>query len=109
MRRDKEVLAMSRKLRKYTKEFKEEAIKLALQSPSIVKTANELGIPAATLHTWIHELKKQGNLGVINAAGAKDMTALVEENRLLHKELSIAKEEREILKKAAAYFAQHQK
>ncbi len=100
---------MSRQLRKYTSEFKQEAIKLALQSPSIVKTANELGIPAATLHTWIHALKKQGNLGSINAAGAKDMTALIEENRRLHKELAIAKEEREILKKAAAYFAQHQK
>jgi transposase len=37
------------------------------------------------------------------------MTSLVEENRRLHKELAIAKEERDILKKAAAYFAQHQK
>ncbi len=49
---------MSRKLRKYTNEFKDEAIKLALQSPSIVKTANELGIPAATLHTCIKDARK---------------------------------------------------
>lgn len=52
MIKNKEVLAMSRQLRKYTNEFKQEAIKLALQSLSIVKTANELGVPAATLHTW---------------------------------------------------------
>jgi len=37
------------------------------------------------------------------------MAALIEENRRLHKELAIAKEEREILKKATAYFAQYQK
>jgi transposase len=37
------------------------------------------------------------------------MSALVEENRRLHKELAVAKEEKEILKKAAAYFAQHLK
>jgi transposase len=35
------------------------------------------------------------------------MTALIEENRRLHKELAIAKEEREILKKAAAYFVRN--
>jgi len=34
---------------------------------------------------------------------------LIEENRRLHKELSVVKEEKEILKKAAAYFAVHQK
>jgi transposase-like protein len=37
------------------------------------------------------------------------MATLIEENRRLHKELAIAKEEKERLKKAAAYFAQHQK
>ena len=100
---------MTRSVRKYTKEFKQEAVQLALKSPSIVDTAKELGIPPATLHTWIHDLKKQGNLNLANETTVKDMAALIEENRRLHKELSIAKEEKEILKKAAAYFAQHQK
>lgn len=95
--------------RKYTKEFKQEAVALALKSPSLVNTAQELGIPIGTLHTWIKALKKKGPLATMNAEGGKDMAALVEENRRLHKELSIAKEEKEILKKAAAYFAQHQK
>lgn len=40
---------------------------------------------------------------------SQDIKTLLEENRRLHKELAIAKEEREILKKAAAYFAQQQK
>ncbi len=100
---------MTRSVRKYTKEFKQEAINLALKSPSVDTTAKELGIPSATLHSWIHALKKKGNIATADANGSKDMAALIEENRRLHKELAVAKEEREILKKAAAYFAQHQK
>jgi transposase len=100
---------MTRLARKYTKEFKQEAVSLALKSPSIANTATELGIPVATLHTWIQACKKKGNLAAVNASSSKDMAALIEENRRLHKELTIAKEEREILKKAAAYFAQYQK
>ena len=74
---------MIRAVRKYTKEFKEEAVNLALKSPSIGGTAES----------------KSG----------KDMATIIEENRRLHKELTIAKEEKELLKKAATYFAQHQK
>jgi len=54
-------------------------------------------------------LKNKGNITTMEANGSKDMAALIEENRRLHKELAIAKEEKEILKKAASYFAQHQK
>lgn len=100
---------MTRSVRKYTKEFKQEAINLALKSPSIETTAKELGIPPATLHGWIYALKNKGNITTIDANNVKDMAALIEENRRLHRELTVAKEEREILKKAVAYFAQHQK
>ena len=100
---------MSRSIRKYTKEFQQEAVKLALKSLSVTNTAKELGIPIGTLHTWIHTLKKKGTIATTDANGSKDMATLIEENRRLHKELVIAREEKEILKKAAAYFAQHQK
>jgi transposase len=100
---------MTKTVRKYTSEFKQEAVNLALKSPSIINTAKELGIPAATLHTWIYALKKKGMIATVDANGGKDMATLIEENRRLHKELVIAKEEKEILKKAAAYFAQHLK
>jgi len=109
MRDNKEVFDMRRSIKKYTKEFKQQAVNLALKSPSVTNTAKELGIPAATLHTWIQALKKKGSVTTLDANGSKDMAALIEENRRLHKELAIAKEEKEILKKAAAYFAQHQK
>lgn len=100
---------MSRQVRRYTQEFKQEAVNLALKSPSVVNTAKELGVPAATLHTWIHALKSKGKLTAGSSDSSKDMTGLIEENRRLHKENTILKEEKEILKKAATYFAQHQK
>jgi transposase len=100
---------MSRSSTKYTKEFKTEAIRLALKSSSIANTAKELGVPEGTLHGWIHVLKKKGILPKVDVDTGKDMAAIIEENRRLQKEILILKEEREILKKAAAYFAQHQK
>ena len=100
---------MTRSVRRYTKEFKQEAVNLALKLPSISKAAEELGVPLATLHTWINQLKTKPEKGNDNKNQESDIKALIEENRRLHKELAIAKEKEEILKKAAAYFAQHQK
>ncbi len=102
---------MERKVRKYTKEFKQESVNLALKSPSISKTASELGIPVATLHSWIYQLKNKMGSKIDNAESnnGPNVAILIEENRRLHKELLITREEREILKKAATYFAQHQK
>ena len=102
---------MARQHRKYTKEFKQEAVNLALKSPSITKTAKELGIPIGTLHTWVEQLKgkTKSNAVPVDMNSSADIAALLEENRRLHKENVVLKEEKEILKKAAAYFAQHQK
>lgn len=100
---------MKRKLTKYTQEYKTEAVQLALKSPSVTTTAKELGIPTATLHTWIKTLKTTAKPCTVGTQGAKDMALLIEENRRLHKENSILKEEKDILKKAATYFAAHQK
>lgn len=99
---------MTRSVRKYSKEFKQEAVNLALKSPSITQTASELGIPMPTLHAWIQQLKDKSTTVEGNSAGP-DIAALLEENRRLHKENAVLKEEKEILKKAATYFAQHQK
>lgn len=99
---------MSRKVRSYPKEFKEEAVNLAIKSPSISKIAAELGMPVGTLHTWIKQLKGKSVQPTAEDAGP-NITALIEENRRLYRELSIVREEKEILKKAAAYFAVNQK
>jgi transposase len=100
---------MSRSVRRYTKEFKQEAVNLAIKLPSISKAAEELGVPAPTLHTWVHQLQNKPPVTGSRKDAAFNPAVLIEENRQLHKELAIAKEEREILKKAAAYFAKHQK
>jgi transposase len=97
-----------KQVRKYTKEFKQEAVNLALRSPSITHTAKELGIPMPTLYAWIQQLKGKSSASEVKTSGP-DVVALLEENRRLHKENVILKEEKEILKKAATYFAQHQK
>jgi transposase len=99
---------MSRKVRKYTHEFKQQAVSLALKTANVSKTASGLGIPPGTLHTWVDHIKDKTKENT-KPNPTPDIATLLEENRRLHKELSIAKEEKEILKKAAAYFAQHQK
>lgn len=99
---------MAKKTRKYSAEFKEEAIRLALKSPAIAHTAKELGIPARTLQTWVEVASKKMEASSTEG-DTKNVETLIAENRRLQKELEIAKEEKEILKKAAAYFAQHQK
>lgn len=108
MKVNEKVLKMTRQNRKYTKEFKQESVKLALKSSSIAKTATELGIPVPTLHSWVKGMT-ESNETIPNKTGNADIAALLEENRRLHKENVVLKEEKEILKKASAYFAQHQK
>lgn len=89
--------------RSYTQEFIDEAVSLALSSPSVTEVAKSLGIPDSTLHTW---LKAKGALK--KSSKNKDYADLFDENRKLHRELAKLRQEKEILKKAAAYFAQEQ-
>jgi len=65
---------MSRSIRKYTS-FRKEAVHLALKAPSITDAASELGVPVGTLHSWIHVLRKKGDLSLVDASGSKDMVA----------------------------------
>ena len=88
----------------YPSEFKESAIKLAIKSdqPRSV-TARELGINVNTLHTWVSKYQEANN-----SMEQTDQIHLYDELRELKKENRRLKEERDILKKAAAYFASHQ-
>lgn len=90
-----------KKSRQYTKEFKQEAVKLALQRPSIAGAAKDLGVPMATLHTWVSTLKDQQTSPGSKQEIPIDVKSLLEENRRLHKENGVLREEKEILKKAA--------
>jgi transposase len=89
-------------MRKYPAEFKERAVKLAVETAQpIAQTARDLGVNENTLHTWIgkyHRTERQEK--------QVNDEHLYEELKRLRKENARLKEEREILKKAAAYFAQ---
>ena len=93
----------------YTSEFKREAVKLVQTSDKpLTVIANELGIKANTLYTWMQRAMK--NPPVTKKLSANNTPThryqeLEQENRSLRKELKRAQMERDILKKAAAYFA----
>lgn len=95
---------MSRKTRNYTSEFRQGAIELALNSNSVTDAAKSLGIPEATLHTWVNKAKQQGAY-MPPAGELVDVGKLMEENQALKKQLARVEQEKAILKKAATYFA----
>jgi len=94
-----------RKRTRFTKEFKLEAVKLleAGQKPA-TQIALELGIRRNQLHKWQAQLRKKGTDEAFRGPGAKPLSELSEVERL-RRELKRVTEERDILKKAAAYFA----
>jgi len=85
----------------YTLEFKLEAVRLVRGGQAKAVTAKILGIPVATLGNWVR-LSARGKLA---GAGAKPVSAEQMELARLRAELARVKMERDILKKATAYFA----
>lgn len=94
-----------RKRQRFTKEFKLEAVKLLEvgQKPA-TQIALELGIRRNQLHKWQAELRGKGEGNAFRGPGAKPLAEYTEVERL-RRELKRVTEERDILKKAAAYFA----
>ena len=87
--------------RKYPAEFKERAVKLAVESDqAIAQTARDLGVNENTLHTWIGKYHR-------SARQEKEVQDehFYEELKRLRKENARLQEERDILQKAAAYGA----
>ena len=94
--------------RRYTEEFKTEAVRLA-QSAGQHEAARRLGVPVATLGNWT---RRQRTLGTTSADGAmsampvkRPASEMEAEITRLRKELASAKLDIEILRKATAYFA----
>ena len=96
---------MGNSTKRYPKDFKNEAVKLALNSPSVNGTAKELGIPEATLNTWVKKAKHYGEDVKPPAMEPINVGELISENRELKKQLARLEQEKAILKKAATYFA----
>ncbi len=85
----------------YTLEFKLEAVRLVQGGQAKAVTAKILGVPEPTLGNWVR-LAARGKLA---GAGAKPVSAEQMELARLRAELARVKMERDILKKATAYFA----
>ena len=81
--------------KRYSKEVKEQIVQLHQTGRSVVSLSREFGPSTVTIHKWIRQAVRSGG----------DLS-LREENRRLRKELAKTKESHEILKKAAAWFAQ---
>jgi transposase len=87
--------------RKFSKEFKAEAVRLVLeQGLGPAQAAQDLGIGQSTLNKWLREER-----------GRQKPESLTEDERVelkrLRRENSVLRMEREILKKATAYFAKN--
>ena len=92
--------------RKYTEEFKAEAVRLYRSSGrSIVEVGRELGIAQSVLHRWHQEQQKAEQAGT-SRGGVK---AEREELQQLRRENELLRQERDFLRSAAAYFAKDRK
>lgn len=94
-------MGMSR--RKHSREFKLEAVKQVVEKGrSVSEVAEGLGINRNLLTRWKTELAAEGALAF---PGNGNGTGVDEELRRVRRQLAIAEQERDILKKALAYFA----
>jgi transposase len=87
--------------RKFTDEFKAGAIRLVLKGSTVAQVARDLDLAESVLHGWVKQAKVDRGLGPAGALTSEERTELSQ----LRKENRILREEREILKKAAAFFA----
>lgn len=87
--------------RTFTAEQKAEAVHLARETSNVSQVARDLDLNRSTLVMWIQRAEidaGQGPEGALTTAERKELAALKRENRTL-------RQERDFLKKAAAFFA----
>jgi len=89
---------------RYTKEFREEAVKLVTEEKlSLPEAGRRLSLPPSTIGNWV-KAHKAGKLGEVGKT-YRPLTEVEMELARTKRELAQVKMERDILKKAAAYFA----
>lgn len=92
----------NRKRRKYTKEFKAETVRLVTEGGrSIPDVARDLDLTESALRVWVRQAEVDAGRGKPGELTTEERDEL----RLLRREVKTLRMEREILKKAAAFFA----
>ena len=89
--------------RQFTREFKLEAVRLVKQGQSASSVAAALGIRPDMVRNWKRAVERNGEIEIFRGHGR--MSSQEDELRRLRRELARVTEERDFLKKAAAYFA----
>jgi transposase len=88
--------------RSFTEDFKAGAVRLVLEEgQTVAAAARDLDLTESSLRTWVEQARAdagRGKPGALTSAEREELSRLRRENRILQ-------EEREILKKAAAFFA----
>lgn len=91
---------------KYSKEFKREALSLAAQpGMKVAQVEQELGITPGLIYKWRQRYRVDENSHALMPSAEREAQA---EIARLQRELAIARQERDILKKAVAFFAKEE-
>jgi transposase len=99
-------VVMTKPRRKFTKEFKSEVVRLVLnEGKSVAEVARDLDLLESSVYVWL----RQAQIDAGNGPDGALTTAEKEELARLRKEVRELKLEREILKKATAFFAKESK
>ena len=94
----------SKKRRTYSAEQKADAVRLVRQIGSVSKVAKDLDLTETSLRNWVKQAEVdegRGPEGALTSEERAELTKLRRENRILQ-------QERDFLKKAAAFFAKEQ-
>jgi transposase len=91
--------------RRYTLEYKQEAVRLVTSGEKVSAAAKALGIVEQTLANWV----KADRSGQLRGLSGEQLSAERMENMRLRAELARVTMERDILGKATAYFAKVQR
>ena len=95
-------MARKRRYRKFNKEFKEEAVRLVTETDrSIASVAKEIGVNDVTLGNWVRQARIDAGLERPEELTTEERQEL----KRLRKEVKQLQMEKEILKKATAFFA----
>jgi len=88
--------------RKFTEEFKARAVRLVLkEGRTVAQVSRDLDLAESVLHSWVKQAKIDRGMGPPGALTSEERDELAR----LRKEVRVLREEKEILRKAAAFFA----